>query len=207
MLAGQPGEEDVVIGRIAADHDDRVDRRRTIGVTLIFRPPEPVGIVVLAGEEPCVRDARIRGEGQRKPDLEVFTLRAPREAPEAERRIGGKIVRLEISPVVRGVAALQCEHRRSLTPREEIPVEGSEGIGPLPRFGDRRRVGDREQLDVVAAELDQRIGRAEGMAGDRRRREPEAGPRGARCLEVADGNDDVVYGAGHGGGACGISVD
>ena len=134
---------------------------------------------------------------------ENATLRSVPSGPfgrplEAERVIDAQIMGVEVGAVGGGVRALQREHRQSLALLEVIAIERAERKGRAGRLGDRRRIGDRQQFQERAAELGQRIGGAERVARHRRQREAEPAEGGARRVEIADGKDEMIDGAGHG---------
>ena len=108
-------------------------------------------------------------------------------------------LRIECGLVRGRLAPFHGQHRQSLGACEEVAVECAEGKEPVRMRRDPRRLGDREQLDEEAGELNDVIMRAPGrrmpIAGADREAKPPIELPGR--VEVAHRMDDVIETARH----------
>ncbi len=124
--AGKGFQEDVMVGRIVGDHRRAGDGLDAIGVDLERRVPEIFREMMLACREAQIWRGRIQSEGQRKRELHRRSVRHCPFAGEVEYHEAADASGLERARIVDRVAAVEDQHRETLTRSQEVAIESAE---------------------------------------------------------------------------------
>src|SRR5262249_3972338 len=125
-LAGEGGQEDVMVGRVLCDQDGAGDAARRVGVLLERRVPEVLGVVLLTDRKTDLRRASVTGKCEREADLYGAAVRPLALAFEMQRLGNRNPGGAEFPGVSRGILALQHHEGETLLTLEEDAVEGTE---------------------------------------------------------------------------------
>src|SRR5262249_19485337 len=198
-LAGEGGQEDVMVGRVLCDQDGAGDAARRVGVLLERRVPEVLGVVLLTDRKTDLRRASVTGKCEREADLYGAAVRPLALAFEMQRLGNRNPGGAEFPGVSRGILALQHHEGETLLTLEEDAVEGTEQQRESGFARNLFGCDHRQQLDEEARKLNEMIVCAPGMAVARPDREAEPAIEIGCGVEVAHRVDDMVETAGHDG--------